>query len=111
MQIVMGVLGGIVTVLLFFSGLVELGVSPSTLNPFLRQRRKKWKNQHNRNPIYNIESPMEMAALLMVAVAKSGGDLGPEAKLGILKLFEDEFHLSKKDASALIIASVYLLRD
>jgi hypothetical protein len=111
MNILVGVLGGIVTVLLFFRGLAELGINRSDLNPLLWHRRKQWKKQYNTNPIYNIESPMEMAALLLVAVAKSDGDISAAKKFAILALFTDEFHLCNKDAAALLIASVYLLQD
>jgi uncharacterized tellurite resistance protein B-like protein len=111
MHILIGVLGSIITVLVLLNRLAELGIDLGGLNPFLWYRRSKWKNQYRGNPIYNIESPMEMAALLMVAVAKSDGDMSSEEKRAILKLFGDEFHLSKKEASALMIASVYLLQD
>ncbi|HEX5055427.1 MAG TPA: hypothetical protein VFX02_02910 [Gammaproteobacteria bacterium] len=110
MQIVVSILGGILIVYLFFNGLAELGISTSGMNPILRYRRRKWK-ELSRNPIYNIESPLEMTALLLVAIAKTGGDIHPGAKLRILTLFQDVFHLDKKDAAALLIASTYLLQD
>lgn len=111
MHILVGLLGSIITILVLLNRLAELGIDLGGLNPFLWYRRSKWKNQYRGNPIFNIESPMEMTALLMTAVAKSDGDMSSEEKRGILKLFEDEFHISKKEASALMIASVYLLHD
>jgi hypothetical protein len=110
MQIIVSILGGILIVYLFFNGLAELGISSSGLNPILRYRRKKWK-ERSRNPLYNIDSPLEMTALLMVAVAKSGGDINPGAKLRILTLFQDVLRLSRKDATGLLIGSAYLLQD
>jgi uncharacterized tellurite resistance protein B-like protein len=111
MHIVLAFLGSVVTILILLSRLAEMGIDLGGLNPFLLYRRKKWKNQIHGNPIYHIDSPMEMVALLMVAVAKSSGDMSSEEKRKILDLFTSEFHLSKKDAAALMIASVYLLRD
>jgi hypothetical protein len=111
MHILLGVLGSIVTILLLLNRLAEMGIDLGGLNPFLLYRRKKWKNQIQGNPIYHIDSPMEMVALLMVAVAKSSGDISSEEKHKILELFTKEVHLSKKDSAALMIASVYLLRD
>lgn len=110
MQIVVSILGGILIVYLFFNGLAELGIRTAGLNPILRYRRRKWK-ERSRNPIYNIDSPMEMTALLMVAVGGGGRGLTPEAKHEILRLFETEFHLDRKHASGLLIASEYLLGD
>ena len=54
---------------------------------------------------------MDLTALLMVAVAKSDGDMSAEEKREILALFQSEFHLSKRNASDLMVASVFLLKD
>jgi hypothetical protein len=110
MQIVVSILGGILIVYLFFNGLAELGIGTAGLNPILRYRRRKWK-ERSRNPLYNIDSPMEMTALLMVAAAKDATGLNTESKHEILRLFESEFRLSGKHASELLIASEYLLGD
>jgi uncharacterized tellurite resistance protein B-like protein len=111
MNILAGILGGIV-LWLFFRGFAELGIGLSGLNPMLRRRRLRWLDQHNINPLYNIKSPMEMTAVLLVAVAKNNdGEIGTAEKHALLRLFEDKFHLDKKDASALLIYSFYILRD
>ena len=65
--------------------------------------------QYDANPIYQIESPMEITALMMTAAAKADGDLSSEEKRGILRMFGEEFHLSKRDAAGLLIASSHLL--
>lgn len=110
MQIVVSILGGILIVYLFFNGLAELGIVTAGMNPILRYRRKKWK-ERSRNPIYNIENPMEMAALLMIAAARGDAGLNTESRQEILRLFESEFRLSRKHASELFIASDYLHGD
>ena len=63
------------------------------------------------NPIYQMDNPMDVTALMMVAVAKADGDMTAEEKHKILDMFREEFALSKRDASDLMVASVYLLRD
>jgi uncharacterized tellurite resistance protein B-like protein len=112
MNILAGILGGIV-LWLFFRGFAELGISLGHLSPLLRHRRMRWLDQHgNTNPLYNIKSPLEMSALLLVAVAKNNnGEIGTAEKQALLRLFEDTFHLNKKDASALLIYSFYILQD
>jgi hypothetical protein len=110
MQIAVSILGGILIVYLFFSGLAELGIGSAGLNPILRYRRRKWK-ERSRNPLYNIDSPMEMTALLMVAASNDETGLNTESKQEILRLFESEFRLNRKHASELLIASEYLLGD
>jgi hypothetical protein len=109
MQNLVGVLGGIIAVWLFFRGFAELGIRLSDLHPALRQRRKKYQALC-RNPLYNIESPLEMTALLLVAAGNSGKP-GTETRQATLRLFQDKFHLSNKDASALLISSTWLLQD
>lgn len=111
MHIILGVLGTVVTILILLNRLTEAGIDLGGLNPFLWHRRRKWRNLHNGDPIYKINQPLDVTALLMVAVAKSDGDMSSEEKKRILEMFQTEFHLSKRKASELMVASVYLLKD
>ena len=79
------------------------------LNPFLWHRRKQWKDKLEGNPIYQMDSSMDVVALYMVAIVKADGDITKEDKDRILTLFETEFHLSTKEASSLLISSSHLL--
>jgi len=109
MHVVLGALGSVVTILWLLYRLAEMGIDLGGLNPFLWQRRRRWKNHHDANPIFKIDSPMEITALLMTAVAKADGDMSVEEKRGILRLFGEVFHLGEKDAAGLLISSSYLL--
>lgn len=111
MHIVLGILGTIVTILVLLNRLADAGIDLRGLNPFLWQRRRKWKQQLEGDPIYRVASPMDATALLMVAVAKSDGDMSAEEKKKILEMFQGEFQLSRRDAADLMVASVYLLKD
>ena len=109
MHVVLGALGTLVTILWLFYRLAEMGIDLGGLNPFLWQRRRRWKKHHDANPVYKIDSPLEATALLMTAVAKADGDMSSEEKTAILKMFYEEFHMSNKDAAALLVSSSYLL--
>lgn len=111
MHIVLGILGTIVTILVLLNRLADAGIDLRGLNPFLWQRRRMWRNQLEGDPIYRLTNPMDATALLMVAVAKSDGDMSSEEKKKILGMFQNEFHLSRRDAADLMVASVYLLKD
>jgi hypothetical protein len=111
MHIILGVLGSLVTILILLNRLAEAGIDLGGLNPFLWHRRRKWRNLYEGNPVFKIQSPMDATAILMVAVAKSDGDMTREDKGLLLRLFEDEFKLSKKDAAGLLISSAHLLGD
>ncbi len=109
MHIILGALGTIVTILWLLYRLAEMGIDLGGLNPFLWQRRRKWKKHYDANPVYKIDSPMEATALLITAVAKADGDMSAEEKDEILNIFTSEFHLSRKDAAGLLISSSHLL--
>ena len=102
MHIVLGLLGTVVTILVLLNRLAEAGIDLGGLNPFLWQRRRKWRKQYEGNPVFKIEDPLDATAILMVAVAKSDGDMTSEAKKLILELFEKVFGQSKKDAGGKI---------
>lgn len=111
MHIVLGILGSIITILILLNRLAEAGVDLGGLNPFLWNKRRKWKKKYDGNPIFKIDNPMDATAILMVAIAKADGDMTKEDKTQLLDLFQSEFHLSSKDAAGLLISSVHLLGD
>ncbi|MEO0616092.1 MAG: TerB family tellurite resistance protein [Pseudomonadota bacterium] len=109
MHIILGALTSIVTILWLLHRLAEMGIDLGGLNPWLWHRRRKWRQQYQGNAIFHVTSPMEVAALLIAGTAKADGDMSSEEKAEILRIFEDEFGLSKRDAAALLISSTYLL--
>lgn len=109
MHIILGALGTLVTILWLFYRLAQMGIDLGGLNPFLWQRRRRWKKHHDANPVYKLDSPLEATALLITAVAKADGDMSAEEKSEILKLFSKEFHLSNTDTVGLLVSSSHLL--
>lgn len=109
MHIVLGLLGAVITILILLNRLAEAGIDLGGLNPFLWHRRRQWRKKLEGNPVYSVDSPMDATALLIAATAKIDGDMSAEEKQTILSLFESEFHLSKREASGLLISSTHLL--
>jgi len=109
MHIILGVLGTIITILWLLHRLAEMGVTLGGLNPFLWNRRRKWKKHHDANPIFKITSPMEATALLLTATIKADGDMSSEDKAELLSIFACEFHLNAKDSQGLLVSSCHLL--
>ena len=109
MHIIISLLGTIITALILLNRLAEAGISLGGLNPFLWRRRRKWKKQYEGNPIYQIDSPLDLAALLATATAKADGDMSSDEKKTLLDLFQKEFNVDKKGAAELLISSAYLL--
>jgi hypothetical protein len=111
MHIVLGALGAIITILILLNRLNEGGIDIGWLNPFAWKRRREWAKKYHANPIYALHSPMEVTALLMVALAKSQGDMTSELKQEIQSKFKDIFHLTDEKAAGLLTSSFFLLKD
>ncbi|MGH8494600.1 MAG: hypothetical protein ACREVN_00515 [Gammaproteobacteria bacterium] len=109
MHIVLGILATIVTILILLHRLADAGIDLGGLNPFLWHRRRNWRKKYEGSPLYALDSPMEAAALLVVATGKCDGEISAEQKKAMLGMFEAEFHLSPRDASALLGSSAHLL--
>ena len=109
MHVLLGILGSIITILILLKRLADSGIDLAGLNPFLWQRRRRWRMKVEGNPIHAISSPMELTALLMTATAKIDGDMSSEEKKAMLSFMEKEFQLSKRDAADLLISSAYML--
>ncbi len=111
MHAILGLLGTAITVLVLLNRLSDLTIDLTSLNPFLWNRRRQWRKKYEGNPVFNVQEPMEVTAILMVAVAKADGDMVHEDKRLILSLFESTFKLSEKEAAELLLSSVHLLGD
>ncbi|MCU7877936.1 MAG: TerB family tellurite resistance protein [Candidatus Thiodiazotropha sp. (ex Lucinoma borealis)] len=111
MHIVLGALGVIVTILILINRLSDNGIDIGWLNPFAWKRRREWAKKYHANPVYSLKTPMEVTALIMVALAKSEGEISTGQKQEIMSKFQDVFHLSDDTASALLASSSFLLKD
>ena len=108
MHIILGILGTVVTILVLLSRLKEGGIDIGWLNPFTWARRRKFRKEYQTHPAYTLESPMDVAALFMVAVVKSDGDMTKGQKEKILSLFVSELKLSDAKARDLLGSSVHI---
>ena len=111
MHIVLGALGAIVTILILVNRLSDNGIDLGWLNPFAWKRRREWAKKYHASPIYSIQSPMDVTGLLMVAIAKSEGDMSSDQKNEIKVKFKEAFHLDEDKATSLITSSVFLLKE
>lgn len=107
---VIGLLGAIGTVLFVLYRMQRAGLDLNSFNPFLWYRRAKWRRRYATKPLYTLEEPMDVAALLMLVTARCEGEVSAEQKAFLLSCFENEFHLSENEASALLISTAHLLR-
>lgn len=106
MHVVIALLGSIITVLYLLD---RLGVDLGWLNPFDWRRRRKWAAKYQGDPIYSVEEPIHVAALLIVGATKLGGDLSSEQKQLVIDKFVTRFSMDTKEASELLASAAHLL--
>ncbi len=114
MHFILGILGSIITILFYLSMLSRSGVNLNWigwLNPFAWSRRRKWRKPNTRDPVNNIQSPMEATALMMYAMAKASGEITREQKDMIKNLFVSEFELSNSQAVELLSSCSFILQN
>jgi len=107
----MHILGLLVTLTTLLYLLDRLGVDIGGLNPFAWRRRRAWRQKFDANPIFSLSDPREIAAVLLVGVAKIDGDLTAEERQQLLDEFANAFSMSAKAASELLSSTVFLLGD
>ncbi len=111
MHIILSIVGAASAILILLRLLAESGVTIAGLNPFLWKRRRAWTKRYEGNPIYQIELPLDLTALMVVGVTRLDGTLSREEKQQILKLFESGFSMTRRPATELMVSSQYLLDD
>ena len=111
MHIILGLLGTIVTILILLNRLSDAGIDFGWLNPFTWRRRRAWRKKFEGNPVFALDTPLEVAALLATSLAKIDGEISKEEKATLLSLFQSEFGKTEKEASDLLMSSIYLFGD
>ena len=111
MHILIGAISALAGLIWAFVALQRAGLDLNSLNPFLWLRRARWKQKYCEKPIYTLDQPLDVAALLLLGVAKCEGEISAEQKSTITAIYENEFHLDREEASDLLLASAHLLRD
>ena len=99
MHIILLILGTIVTILILVNRLSAL------------IRKYRWEKRRDSNPVYSLTDPMEVTALLMVALAKSEGEISVDQKREIINKFKELFHMDEDKASALLTSSIFILKE
>jgi len=110
-HIVIGVLSAVAGLIWAMVALQRSGLDLTALNPFLWYRRNQWKKKYADKPIYALDAPMDVAAVLLLGTAKCEGEISTEQKKAIVVIFQNEFHLGRDEASDLLLASAHLIRD
>jgi hypothetical protein len=86
MHILIGLPGSIVTILYLLSRIANSGIDFGCLNPFHRRRRCAWYKKYEGEPVYSVEDPMHIAAILVVGTVRFDDDVAAEKKQAAILL-------------------------
>jgi hypothetical protein len=111
MHIVIAAISVIIGLIWAMVALQRSGFTLSSLDPFAWYRRTRWKNRLNVNPLHNLDTPLEAAAVLLLGVAKCEGEISAEQKKELTSIFGNEFHQSPDEAADLLLVSAHLIRN
>ncbi|MGH8187910.1 MAG: TerB family tellurite resistance protein [Steroidobacteraceae bacterium] len=111
MHIAIAVITALAGLLWALNALQRSGFQLSSLNPFLAYRRWQWRKTYGGRPIFKLDRPMDVAAVLLLGIAKADGEITSDQKRALLALFQSEFSISRDEASDLLLASSHLIRD
>jgi uncharacterized tellurite resistance protein B-like protein len=111
MHVVLAVITAVAGLMWAMSSLQRSGFNLNSLNPFAMVRRWQWRKIHGGKPIYKLDSTLDVAAVLLLGVAKADGDITSDQKQFLLGLFQKEFELSRDEAADLLLAASHLIRD
>jgi uncharacterized tellurite resistance protein B-like protein len=101
-------LGAIAGLIWAVNSLEKSGVS---LNPFAWWRRSQWRKQHGTKPLYRLRDPAEVAAVLLLGVAKCKGDVTAGQKAKLRDLYVRVLKLPEPEADDMLVAAAFLARD
>jgi hypothetical protein len=111
MHVVIGILTALAGLVWAIVALQKAGVTISSINPFLWQRRMAWKKNLGDKPLYTLGDPMDVAAILILGVVRCEGEISAEQKRAIQDIFETDFRLGRDAAADLLLASSHLIRN
>jgi len=111
MHYVIGLITAIAGILFALNRLQNAGLDLNAFNPFLWYRRAKWRKKHGSKALYSLDKPMDVAGLLLLATAKCEGEVSSTQKQQLMAIYGQEFHLTTDEATGLLVASAFLLKD
>ncbi len=91
--------------------LQRAGFSISSLDPFAWYRRIQSSKKYGTKPLYNLRTPIEVAAVLLLGVAKCEGEISAEQKKELIAIFEKDFSQTPDEAADLLLASSHMIRN
>lgn len=111
MGVLLQILGLVISFAMAMEALRRVGIDVGWLNPLSFFHRRAWRKKVSVPPLYALEHPVDVVAVLALALVQSSGAVSSEQKAGVQALLQQHLALGPEDAASLWIASAHLLRD
>ena len=111
MGVILQILGLIITFTMAMEALRRFGIDVGWLNPLSFFRRRAWAKKITTPPLYTLEHPVDVVAVMALAMVQATGAVTVEQKAGVLALLREHLGLSEPDADNLWVASSHMLRN
>ena len=110
MGVILQILGLIITFTMAMEALRRFGIDVGWLNPLAFFRRRAWAKKVETPPLYALEHPVDVVAVMALAMVQATGAVTVEQKEGVLALLRQHLGLGDADANNLWVASSHMLR-
>lgn len=111
MHVLLAILSGLAAVFWALWRLDREGFDFAALNPFLWKRRAHWRQQYEADPLFLLSAPLEVASVLMLAIAREKGEISLEEIYQIKAMMVSKLGRTPQQADELFRASSHLLRQ
>ena len=111
MGVLLEILGLIITFTFAMEALRKFGIDVGWLNPLTFFRRHAWRRKISTPPLYALQHPVDVVAVLALATVQTTGAITTHQKKGVQALLSEHLNMSESDATNIWLASSHMLRS
>lgn len=111
MGVVLQILGLIITFTMAMEALRRFGFDVGWLNPITFFRRRAWRKKLSTPPLYALEHPVDVVAVLALATVQTTGAISTQQKAGVQALLREQLNMTEADAVNVWLSSSHMLRN
>lgn len=111
MGVILQVLGLVITFVMAMEALRRFGIDVGWLNPLTFFHRRAWRKKVSTPPLYAMEHPVDVVAVLALATVQTTGVISSQQKAGVQALLRQHLNLSEADATNIWLSSSHMLRN
>jgi hypothetical protein len=111
MGVILQVLGVVITFTMAMEALRRFGLDVGWLNPLTFFRRHAWRKKITTPPLYALQHPIDVVAVLALATVQTTGAISSQQKAGVQALLRQHLNMNDADATNIWLSSSHMLRN